>query len=204
MALQARPRARERCKDGARAWSQTNQELSLGHPAPTQPLDKLFFIQGLEPLSMLQKETPAFDYKENWDRLCIRMALGGRSNGLGLLLAFCRVENFDGSQETLLSKSQYTNRSKEVFPPRRRKGALFRPLCCSRAGCQYSQGGGVGNLRQSYNCSGAWSHEGAAYMVQEGACPCNEFGIWEMPRKAGIFHGQVLLWIQLPHISVFC
>lgn len=53
---------------------------------------------------MLQKETPAIDYKENWDRACIRMALGGRSHGQ--LLAFCRVENFDGSQETLLSKSQ--------------------------------------------------------------------------------------------------
>lgn len=40
---------------------------------------------------MLQKETPAVDYKENWDRACIRMALGRRSNGL--LLDFCKVEN---------------------------------------------------------------------------------------------------------------
>lgn len=42
---------------------------------------------------MLQKETPAIDYKEDWDRACIRMVLGKRSDGL--LLDFCKVENFD-------------------------------------------------------------------------------------------------------------
>lgn len=54
---------------------------------PPQPWDKckLFFIQGLKPLCVLQKETPAIDYKENWDRPCIRMALGGRRNGLLLV-----------------------------------------------------------------------------------------------------------------------
>lgn len=83
---------------------QTNQELSLGQPPhlpphPTTAPDKckLVFIQGLKPLCTLQKETPTIDYKENWDRQCIRMVRGGRSNAL--LLAFCRVENFDGSQE---------------------------------------------------------------------------------------------------------
>lgn len=40
----------------------------------------------------------------------------------------------------------------EVFPSRRRKADLFGPLCCSRSGCQFSQGVYVGDLGQSYGC----------------------------------------------------
>ena len=86
---------------------------------------------------MPQKEISAIDYKENWDRACIRMALGRRSNGL--LLDFCKVENFDEP----VNPTQQLPINRQVqggFSTQKKKGCLMWATSLQQIGLSVQPG----------------------------------------------------------------